>query len=220
MIDPGLARLAKAIQKARDGAPSKDAGPSRQAVTAALRDRPRVLLGAWDALRIRGRQPAHRELHAIRWARAVVDAALAVLTIDATMVRGHRLPALALTAYGRSEDRIRVLAAGFDLHRRDASLPTALLSDAFRLRAIGSTPSSRTVRIVAIWKDISESSPIGQWWVRFGNFANSRLSRRTSSIAASAVFQIGALDHLLRPRQDGLETSSGELAEGGPSNSP
>jgi PAS domain S-box-containing protein len=31
-------------------------------------------------------------------------------------LRGRRLPALALTAYGRSEDRIRALAAGFNLH--------------------------------------------------------------------------------------------------------
>jgi PAS domain S-box-containing protein len=30
--------------------------------------------------------------------------------------RGRRLPALALTAYGRAEDRVRVLAAGFNLH--------------------------------------------------------------------------------------------------------
>ena len=31
-------------------------------------------------------------------------------------LRGRRLPALALTAYGRSEDRVRALAAGFNLH--------------------------------------------------------------------------------------------------------
>ena len=31
-------------------------------------------------------------------------------------VRARRLPALALTAYGRSEDRVRALAAGFNLH--------------------------------------------------------------------------------------------------------
>jgi CheY-like chemotaxis protein len=30
--------------------------------------------------------------------------------------RNRRLPALALTAYGRAEDRVRVLAAGFNLH--------------------------------------------------------------------------------------------------------
>jgi PAS domain S-box-containing protein len=34
----------------------------------------------------------------------------------ATALRGRRLPALALTAYGRAEDRVRVLAAGFNLH--------------------------------------------------------------------------------------------------------
>ena len=32
------------------------------------------------------------------------------------MLRGRRLPGLALTAYGRSEDRVRALAAGFNLH--------------------------------------------------------------------------------------------------------
>ncbi len=31
-------------------------------------------------------------------------------------LRGRRLPALALTAYGRSQDRVRALAAGFNLH--------------------------------------------------------------------------------------------------------
>ena len=31
-------------------------------------------------------------------------------------LRGRRLPALALTAYGRAEDRIRALGAGFNLH--------------------------------------------------------------------------------------------------------
>jgi CheY-like chemotaxis protein len=31
-------------------------------------------------------------------------------------LRARRLPALALTAYGRSEDRVRALAAGFNLH--------------------------------------------------------------------------------------------------------
>ena len=34
----------------------------------------------------------------------------------AMTLRGRRLPALALTAYGRSEDRVRALAAGFNLH--------------------------------------------------------------------------------------------------------
>jgi PAS domain S-box-containing protein len=45
----------------------------------------------------------------------------------ASMVRGHRLPALALTAYGRSEDRIRVLAAGFNLHLAKPVDPTELV---------------------------------------------------------------------------------------------
>jgi CheY-like chemotaxis protein len=30
--------------------------------------------------------------------------------------RGRRLPVLALTAYGRPEDRVRILAAGFNLY--------------------------------------------------------------------------------------------------------
>jgi PAS domain S-box-containing protein len=34
----------------------------------------------------------------------------------AAAARGRRLPALALTAYGRPEDRVRVLTAGFNLH--------------------------------------------------------------------------------------------------------
>jgi PAS domain S-box-containing protein len=33
-----------------------------------------------------------------------------------TSVRGKRLPALALTAHGRTEDRMRILSAGFNLH--------------------------------------------------------------------------------------------------------
>jgi PAS domain S-box-containing protein len=42
-------------------------------------------------------------------------------------LRGHRLPALALTAYGRSEDRVRVLAAGFNLHLAKPADPTELV---------------------------------------------------------------------------------------------
>jgi PAS domain S-box-containing protein len=41
--------------------------------------------------------------------------------------RGARLPALALTAYGRSEDRIRILAGGFNLHLAKPADPTELV---------------------------------------------------------------------------------------------
>jgi CheY-like chemotaxis protein len=44
-----------------------------------------------------------------------------------TTQRGRRLPALALTAYGRSEDRIRVLAAGFSLHLAKPVNPAELV---------------------------------------------------------------------------------------------
>jgi PAS domain S-box-containing protein len=42
-------------------------------------------------------------------------------------LRGRRLPALALTAYGRSEDRIRALAAGFNLHLGKPVSPAELV---------------------------------------------------------------------------------------------
>jgi PAS domain S-box-containing protein len=42
-------------------------------------------------------------------------------------LHGRRLPALALTAYGRSEDRVRVLAAGFNLHLAKPADPTELV---------------------------------------------------------------------------------------------
>jgi PAS domain S-box-containing protein len=45
----------------------------------------------------------------------------------AAMLRSRRLPALALTAYGRSEDRVRVLAAGFNLHLAKPADPTELV---------------------------------------------------------------------------------------------
>ncbi len=44
-----------------------------------------------------------------------------------TTLRGRRLPALALTAYGRSEDRIRALAAGFNLHLGKPVSPAELV---------------------------------------------------------------------------------------------
>jgi PAS domain S-box-containing protein len=41
--------------------------------------------------------------------------------------QGRRLPALALTAYGRSEDRVRALAAGFNLHLGKPVNPAELI---------------------------------------------------------------------------------------------
>jgi CheY-like chemotaxis protein len=45
----------------------------------------------------------------------------------AMALRGRRLPALALTAYGRAEDRVRVLAAGFNLHVAKPADPAELV---------------------------------------------------------------------------------------------
>lgn len=44
-----------------------------------------------------------------------------------TTLRGCRLPALALTAYGRTEDRLRVLGAGFNLHLAKPVNPAELV---------------------------------------------------------------------------------------------
>ena len=43
------------------------------------------------------------------------------------MLRGRRLPALALAAYGRAEDRVRILAAGFNRHLAKPADPTELV---------------------------------------------------------------------------------------------
>jgi hypothetical protein len=45
----------------------------------------------------------------------------------AMTLQGRRLPALALTAYGRSDDRIRALAAGFNLHMGKPVSPAELV---------------------------------------------------------------------------------------------
>ena len=45
----------------------------------------------------------------------------------ASMLRGQRLPVLALTAYGRAEDRVRILAAGFNMHLAKPADPTELV---------------------------------------------------------------------------------------------
>jgi PAS domain S-box-containing protein len=44
-----------------------------------------------------------------------------------TTLGGRRLPALALTAYGRAEDRIRALGAGFNLHLGKPASPAELV---------------------------------------------------------------------------------------------
>jgi CheY-like chemotaxis protein len=45
----------------------------------------------------------------------------------AIMLRGQRLPVLALTAYGRAEDRVRILTAGFNMHLAKPADPTELV---------------------------------------------------------------------------------------------
>jgi CheY-like chemotaxis protein len=45
----------------------------------------------------------------------------------ATMLRGQRLPVLALTAYGRPEDRVRILAHGFNMHLVKPADPAELV---------------------------------------------------------------------------------------------
>ena len=45
----------------------------------------------------------------------------------AVMLRGQRLPVLALTAYGRPDDRVRILAAGFNMHLAKPADPTELV---------------------------------------------------------------------------------------------
>jgi CheY-like chemotaxis protein len=45
----------------------------------------------------------------------------------ASMLHGQRLPVLALTAYGRGEDRVRILAAGFNMHLAKPADPTELV---------------------------------------------------------------------------------------------
>ena len=83
MNDAGLARLANALHDAIEQAPNRDPGPARAAVAEAFRVQPRIILGAWDALRARGQEPGPREVHAVAWARGLVDAALAVLHLPA-----------------------------------------------------------------------------------------------------------------------------------------
>jgi CheY-like chemotaxis protein len=48
--------------------------------------------------------------------------------------RGGRIPVIAVTAYGRPEDRARALAAGFRLHLTKPVTPNALAAAILRVR--------------------------------------------------------------------------------------
>ena len=50
---------------------------------------------------------------------------------------GTRIPAVALTAYARQEDRDRAIAAGFDLHLTKPVEPVAIIAAVARLGARG-----------------------------------------------------------------------------------
>ncbi|HEY7024348.1 MAG TPA: ATP-binding protein, partial [Candidatus Limnocylindrales bacterium] len=52
--------------------------------------------------------------------------------------RGGRIPVIAVTAYGRPEDRARALAAGFRLHLTKPVTPNALAAAILRVRTAGS----------------------------------------------------------------------------------
>jgi CheY-like chemotaxis protein len=54
---------------------------------------------------------------------------------------GARMPALAVTAYARDEDRRSALAAGFDVHLAKPVSPEALIIAVQRLLAGGVDPS-------------------------------------------------------------------------------
>jgi CheY-like chemotaxis protein len=54
---------------------------------------------------------------------------------------GGDVPALALTAYARKEDRIRALAAGFQMHAAKPIEPSALIAAVVSL-ANGAAPSA------------------------------------------------------------------------------
>lgn len=85
------------------------ASPSPVAAMAVLEDWP------VDVLVTDLEMPGEDGLSLLRRARRVMT------------LRGRRLPALALTAYGRSEDRIRALAAGFNLHLGKPVSPAELV---------------------------------------------------------------------------------------------
>jgi CheY-like chemotaxis protein len=55
--------------------------------------------------------------------------------------RGVRLPVIALTAFARAEDRVKTLAAGFDLHLGKPLKPHLLLEAIARCRQPSGNPS-------------------------------------------------------------------------------
>jgi DNA-binding response OmpR family regulator len=57
---------------------------------------------------------------------------------------GNKIPALALTAFARSEDRIRALQAGFQMHIAKPFEPQELLASIAALLGQGSKTGSRT----------------------------------------------------------------------------
>ncbi len=85
------------------------ASPSPAAAMAVLEDWPA------DVLVTDLEMPGEDGMSLLRRARRVM------------MLRGRRLPGLALTAYGRPEDRIRALAAGFNLHLGKPVSPAELV---------------------------------------------------------------------------------------------
>jgi len=56
---------------------------------------------------------------------------------------GGRIPAVALTAYGRSIDRIRALSAGFQMHMPKPVEPAELATVVASLTGLASTSKSR-----------------------------------------------------------------------------
>ena len=106
--DDGEGRELAALILTNAGAETRTASSSREAL---------AILGDWapDVLVSDLEMPEEDGYSLLRRARR-----------EATLL-GRRLPALALTAYGRSEDRVRVLAAGFNLHLAKPADPTELV---------------------------------------------------------------------------------------------
>jgi len=95
--DDGEGRELAAVILTNAGAETRTAPSSREALAILAQWTPDVLVSDLE-------MPEEDGYALLRRARR-----------EATLL-GRRLPALALTAYGRSEDRVRVLAAGFNLH--------------------------------------------------------------------------------------------------------
>ena len=106
--DDGEGRELAALILTNAGAETRTASSSREALAILAEWMPDVLVSDLE-------MPEEDGYSLLRRARR-----------EATL-RGRRLPALALTAYGRSEDRVRVLAAGFNLHLAKPADPTELV---------------------------------------------------------------------------------------------